>query len=110
MSRRMSQAQLAEATGIDQPNLSAYERGRRHPTADTLNRILVACGYELAATDGTRQIFCPLPVAGWYPDEDLPPPDPGDPGDESPILSPGTPLSERVRTIVAVLELADATR
>jgi transcriptional regulator with XRE-family HTH domain len=109
-SRAISQETLAEVVGISQPNLSAYERDRRTPTADTLNRILVACGYELAATDGQHVIFCPLPAAGWFPDEDLPPPDPGDPHDEQPIVTADTSMPDRVRAILAVLELAEATR
>ena len=109
-SRGMSQETLAEVSGIGQPNLSAYERDRRVPTADTLNRIVVACGYELAATDGERVMFCPLPAAAWYPDDDLPPPVPGDPGDEPPTVTADTPMAERVRTILAVLELAEGTR
>jgi transcriptional regulator with XRE-family HTH domain len=106
----MSQDELAEVVGISQPNLSAYERDRRVPTADTLNKILVACGYQLAATDGERMIYCTLPVAGWFPDENLPQREPGDPGDEAPSVTPDTPMAERVRAILAVLELADATR
>jgi transcriptional regulator with XRE-family HTH domain len=109
-SRGISQDELAQVARISQPNLSAYECGRRVPTADTLNKILVACGYELAASSGERVIYCPLPVAGWFPDEDLPPPLAGDPGDEAPSVTPDTPMAERVSAIIAVLEVADATR
>ena len=109
-SRRLSQETLADVVGISQPNLSAYERDRRVPTADTLNRILVACGYELAATAGDRVIHCPLPAAGWFPDDAFPPPEPGDPGDEPPTVTVDTPMAERVRAILAVLELAEGTR
>ena len=109
-SRGLSQEQLAEVAGIGQPNVSAYERDRRVPTADTLNRIVVACGYQLAATDGRRTIFCPLPAAGWFPDEDLPPPLPDDPSPAEPAVTPDTPIDERVRLITAVLRLAGAQR
>ncbi|MGH9000016.1 MAG: helix-turn-helix domain-containing protein [Acidimicrobiia bacterium] len=109
-SRRLSQEVLAEVAGVSQPNLSAYERGRRTPTADTLNRILVACGYQLAASDGEDTIFCALPTVGWFPDEDLPPSEPGDPGDQRPAVTPDTPMPERVRVLLAVLEVAEATR
>ncbi len=109
-SRGLSQETLAEVAGISQPNLSAYERDRRVPTADTLNRIVVACGYELAAAAGGRTIFCPLPVAYRFPDDDLPPADPGDPGDEPPTVTAETPIGERVRAIMAVLELAEGAR
>ncbi|MHB8467125.1 MAG: helix-turn-helix domain-containing protein [Acidimicrobiales bacterium] len=109
-SRSLTQQDLAGIAGLSQPNLSAYERDRRVPTADTLNKIVVACGYELAATDGERTIFCPLPIAGWFPDEDLPDRLPDDPGDELRTVTRETPMDERVAAITAVLELADATR
>lgn len=109
-SKGISQDQLARTVGISQPNVSAYERDRRIPTADTLNKLLVACGYQLAAADGTRVVYCPLPTAGWFPDEDLPSADPGDPDDESPTVTADTPMADRVRAISAALELADATR
>ena len=109
-SRGMSQAVLADVAGISQPNLSAYERDRRIPTADTLNRILVACGYEMAAVAGERIVFCPLPVTGWFPDEDNPPALRGDPADEPPTITADTPMPERVAAITTVLELAEATR
>lgn len=35
----MSQAQLADAARVSQPNLSAYENGRRSPSAYVLERI-----------------------------------------------------------------------
>lgn len=35
----MSQAQLARAASVPQPNLSAYENGRRVPTPEVLDRI-----------------------------------------------------------------------
>lgn len=35
----LSQSQLARASGIPQPNLSAYENGRRTPSPDVLERI-----------------------------------------------------------------------
>ena len=38
-SRGMTQAELAETTGISQPNLSAYESGRRTPSVETLNEM-----------------------------------------------------------------------
>lgn len=109
-SRGISQDQLARTVGISQPNVSAYEHDRRIPNTDTLNKLLVACGYQLAAADGTRVVYCPLPAAGWFPDEDLPSAAPGDPGDEAPIVTARTPMADRVRAINDALELADATR
>lgn len=105
-SRGLSQAALAELVGISQPNLSAYERDRRAPTLDTLNRLLVACGYRLVADGGDTVIACALPRVGWFPDEDDPPPLPGDPGDEAPALAPDATGEERAAVITAVLELA----
>ena len=106
----MSQAQLAEVTGISQPNLSAYENDRRVPTADTLNRMVVACGYQLAAIDDRRVLFCPLPLAGWFPDEDRPPSLKDDPPDERPAVTADRPIEVRVNAILAVLEMADTQR
>lgn len=69
-SRGLSQMELARVVGIDQPNLSAYENDRQLPSADMLNKIAVACGYLLEAVAGGRRITCPLPRAGWFPDDD----------------------------------------
>lgn len=110
LSRGLSQADLAATVGISQPNLSAYERDRRVPTADTLNKLVVACGYELAATNGEHTRYCPLPRAGWFPDEDDPPRDPDDPTDERPSVTGATTMEQRVSVITAVLELAAAHR
>jgi len=109
-SRGISQDELACVTGISQPNLSAYERNRRVPTADTLNKIVVACGYELAATDEVRTLFCPLPVAGWFPDEEIPSPEADDPHRTGQRVQARLRMAERVHLIEAVLELAEATR
>ncbi|HUQ63820.1 MAG TPA: helix-turn-helix transcriptional regulator [Acidimicrobiales bacterium] len=109
-SRSLTQRQLAEISGVRQSNISAIESGRRLPSADTLNRLIVACGYELSAVAGSRTIFCSLPRAGWFPDEDLPPRADGDPPDERPAVGPDAPIEERVRAITAVLEAADAAR
>lgn len=38
----MSQSELARAARVPQPNLSAYENGRRHPSPDVLDRITQA--------------------------------------------------------------------
>lgn len=47
----MTQEELAEVAGIAQSNLSAIERGRRTPSAETLHRLVTSCGYLLAAVD-----------------------------------------------------------
>ena len=108
--RGLTQGQLAAVTGIQATNISAIENDHRVPSADTLNRLVVACGFELAAVAGECAVFCPLPRAGWFPDEDLPPPAPGDPGDEAPALSPQASPDERAAAVLAVLDATDAVR
>jgi len=107
-SRRLTQRKLAEISGIRQANISAIENERRVPSADTLNRLLVACGYELVAAAGQRVLACPLPSAGWFPDEGLPPRLPEDPPDEQPTLGVGSGGSARGRVVAAMLDSVDA--
>ncbi len=104
LSRGLTQVELAETAGISQPNLSAYENGHRVPTADTLNRLVVACGYELTAAAGAKTIACALPKVGWFPDEENPARLPDDPPDEPPIVTRETPLRERLAVINAVFD------
>jgi len=108
--RGLTQAELAQVSGVPQPNISAIERDRRLPSLDTLNRLVVACGFELAAVAGDRAVHCPLPKAGWFPDEDLPERLEDDPADEPPIAGAQTSLEDRLRMVDAVLELADVVR
>lgn len=42
-----SQRQLAERSGVPQPTIARIERGHQVPRADTLQRLLDACGWEL---------------------------------------------------------------
>jgi len=108
-SRGMSQGDLAEVSGLDQPNISAYENDRRTPTLDVFNRILVSCGYEVAADGGSRVLHMPLPIgAGGYPFDDLPPRLPDDPPDEALTVSLDAGPEERARILVSVLEVASA--
>ena len=110
-SRGLTQHELAEVAGVSQPNISAIERGRRMPSLDTLNRIVTACGYELAAVAEDTAIYCPLPsVEGWFPDDDIPPALPDDPPDEPPVITRNTPMRERLKVIDAVLDAASARR
>jgi transcriptional regulator with XRE-family HTH domain len=46
----MSQRQLAEKSGIPQPTIARIESGKQMPRADTLDRLLRACGWELDMT------------------------------------------------------------
>jgi transcriptional regulator with XRE-family HTH domain len=78
--RGLSQAELARRAGTSQPVISAYERGRRDPSTETLRRLLAAAGERLQLT------LAPVPP-------DLPPP-----GD----------AAEHGRRLVDVLLLADA--
>lgn len=103
-SRGLTQDQLAALSGVDQPNISAIERGRRAPSTETLHRLLHACGYELTATAGAQRLA-------------LPPPDDDaffaallerSPYDEAPTVTPATSPTARARSIVAVLDLAEA--
>lgn len=108
-SRGMSQADLAEVSGIGQPNISAYENDRRVPSLDSFNRLLVSCGYQVAADGGSRVLRLPLPKgAGGYPFDDLPPRLPDDPPDEAPTVPFDATPDERARILVSVLEVASA--
>jgi transcriptional regulator with XRE-family HTH domain len=51
----LSQEELARRAGTSRPTLSAYENGRKAPTADTLERLLMAAGFLLRA----------VPVVSW---------------------------------------------
>ncbi len=44
----LTQGQLAERAATSRERINSYERGRVHPTADTLERVLNALGCELA--------------------------------------------------------------
>jgi len=54
----MTQASLADAAGMTQPTVSAYETARRQPTLPTLLHILHAAGFDL----GGGLVEAPLPV------------------------------------------------
>jgi transcriptional regulator with XRE-family HTH domain len=43
----MTQRELAERAGVPTTMISAYERGKRQPTLETLLRLLRAAGFEL---------------------------------------------------------------
>ena len=45
----LSQAEVARRAGTSRPTLSAYERGSRNPTLDTLERVLAANGRHLVS-------------------------------------------------------------
>jgi len=59
----LSQRALAAAAGTSQPAIARYESGRGEPRADTLARLLAACGAEL--TTGPAEARTELvPAAG----------------------------------------------
>jgi len=43
----LTQRELAERAGVPPTMISAYERGKRQPTLDTLLRLLKAAGFDL---------------------------------------------------------------
>jgi transcriptional regulator with XRE-family HTH domain len=49
-SAALTQRQLAERSGIPQPTIARIESGKQMPRADTLDRLLRACGWELDMT------------------------------------------------------------
>lgn len=54
----LTQEQLAEATGINQANISRLENGTANPSLSTLKRLAAGMGMEL------KLEFVPLPRAG----------------------------------------------
>jgi transcriptional regulator with XRE-family HTH domain len=43
----LSQEEMARRAGTSRPTLSAYEHGRKSPSADTLERLVAAAGFDL---------------------------------------------------------------
>lgn len=43
----LTQRQLAERSGVPQPTIARIESGKQMPRADTLDRLLEACDFEL---------------------------------------------------------------
>jgi len=76
----LTQAELAQRAGTSQPGISAYERGLRDPTYETLRRLVEAAGERLEL-DAVRVT------------SDVPP--------------PKTPF-DHARRLIDVLSLADA--
>lgn len=50
----LTQAELAQRSGIAAPTISAYEAGRRDPTVTNLVRLLDAAGLDLALQESER--------------------------------------------------------
>ena len=45
----LTQKKLAEIAGASAASINTWENGRQSPTADKLEKVLRACGYELTA-------------------------------------------------------------
>ncbi len=59
----LTQAALAELSGTSQATVSAYERGSKTPSADTLARVLAAAGVRLTTAPATRPVRTPSAAA-----------------------------------------------
>ena len=59
----LTQAELAERSATSQATLSAYEQGRKMPSARTLGRILAASGHRLRIENGSRPVRTPSAAA-----------------------------------------------
>lgn len=59
----LTQTQLAERSGTSQATLSAYERGGKTPSADTLARVLAAAGVRLTTAPATHPVRTPAAAA-----------------------------------------------
>ncbi len=57
----LTQAELAKRAGTSQATLSAYERGRKRPSIDTLARLLDGAGSRLAVRTEPRKVREPSP-------------------------------------------------
>lgn len=55
----LTQAQLAQRSGTSQTALSAYEAGRKVPSASTVARILAAAGRRLTTRPASRPVLSP---------------------------------------------------
>ena len=91
--RGLTQHDVARASGIDQPNISAIENGRRVPSVETMHRLLLACGFELVAQAGPRTLTFPASE-----DDALTPR----------RTAPSIPMATRVRMLTAALDASEA--
>jgi transcriptional regulator with XRE-family HTH domain len=55
----LTQAELARRGGTSQATISAYERGRKEPSLETLSRLLAASGARLTAAPASTAVFRP---------------------------------------------------
>lgn len=52
----LTQAELAERSGTSQATVSAYESGSKHPSVETLSRLLAETGSRLVVEQGAPAI------------------------------------------------------
>lgn len=112
VARGLSQVELATVSGIAQANISAIENGRRQPSAETLHRLLAACGFDLVAVSGDERIHIVPPPAPGEPEivaDLLAERGPADPHNAPALTGPDTPVEQRARILVAVLDASEAT-
>jgi len=76
----LTQSELAARSGTSQATVSAYESGRKAPSVATLERLLAATGAQLSVESRATRAVDPSPRV----------------------------LSRRARTLLDVLELAEA--
>lgn len=55
----LTQAALASRAGTSQATISAYERGRKEPSVETLGRLLAAAGSRLSVAPGSNAVVRP---------------------------------------------------
>lgn len=110
--RGLTQVELAEVSGIAQANISAIENDRRHPSTETLHRLLQSCGFELVAVAGARTIPLPPPL-----DEDDPhilgdllwaERDPDDPQELTEPAARALTTEQRAEMLRGVLDVSEA--
>ncbi|MCB1016010.1 MAG: helix-turn-helix transcriptional regulator, partial [Acidimicrobiales bacterium] len=110
--RGLTQGELAAVSGIKQANISAIENGRRQPSAETLHRLLAACGYDLVAVSSDERIHLVPPPAPGEPEvvgDLLTERDRTDPFESPSLIGADTPVELRARLLVAVLDASEAT-
>lgn len=95
--RGLTQTQLAKIAGVEQSNISAIENGRRSPTAETLHRLLFACGFELVASAGPTELALP-PPARFFDDDD----------DAFGETAEPLPIATKARMLAAALVVSEA--
>ncbi len=67
----LTQAALAQLSGTSQATVSAYERGSKTPSAETLARVLAAAGVRLTTVPATRPVRTPSAAAAQRAARDL---------------------------------------